>query len=186
MKYKTLKALPWIEVGTVFEYNKDIITGQYWVTLVEWDNIGWLFEFVEWFWLDNDFFEKVEENKIKSFPTASDWFYEIKSYWEIEWVYAHHDDWALYQWNWRWTHEEAKKEVAKRAAIERVRRYIVSNNLLKDESSDRYTIIYLCGGNLESCHYETTRFYSPYGRIKDTDLTQFIEDCREDLLLIHS
>ena len=60
MKYKTLKDLPNIKAGTVFEYNKDIITGQYWVTLVEWDNIGWLLEFVEWFWLDNDFFEKVE------------------------------------------------------------------------------------------------------------------------------
>ena len=69
MKYKTLKALPWIEVGTVFEYNKDIITGQYWVTLVEWDTIGWLLDFINWFGIDNDFFEKVEDNT-KAIPKS--------------------------------------------------------------------------------------------------------------------
>jgi len=187
MKYKTLKALPNIKAGTVFEYNKDIITGQYWVTLVEWDNIGWLLEFVEWFWLDNDFFEKVEEKR-KAVPVAHDEIYIISHTWFISsceyWITV--GEYTINQWNWRWTQEEAELEVKKRAAIERVRRYIVSNGLLEDDKSHIYTIIYYEDKIKNTSVYGCESYYSPYGRIKNTDITQFIEDCREDLLIIHS
>lgn len=185
MKYKTLKALPWIEVGTVFEYNKDIITGQYGVTLIEWDNIWWLLDFINWFGIDNDFFEEVEEKR-KSEPWYRENYYIIWTNWKVWECRKPGEEEEINQWNWRWTREEAEAEVVKRAAIERVRRYLVDNDLLKDNSSGKHIVIYLSNDKLYSCAYNTTYFYSPYGRLKNICLKQFIEDCREDLITIHS
>ena len=94
---------------------------------------------------------------------------------------------TINQGNWRWTEEEAELEARKRAASERVRRYLVRNDLLEEDKRQQYQAVYTSCGDLmvyESRYNES--YYSPYGRIKDTDLTQFIEDCREDLLMIHS
>ena len=95
---------------------------------------------------------------------------------------------TINQGNWRWTEEEAELEARKRAAIERVRRYLVRNDLLEEDEGEIYKTIYvyrqskLIEGLCPIGYY----YYSPYGRIKDIDLTQLLEDCREDLLMIHS
>ena len=47
-------------------------------------------------------------------------------------------DQTLDQGNWRWTREEAELEIKRRAAIERVRRYIVSNDLLEEDKDKQY------------------------------------------------
>ena len=60
MKYKLLKPLPWIKEGTIFEYHKDCTE---WVSLIEWSTIAWLLDFIQWFWLNNDFFEPIVEKK---------------------------------------------------------------------------------------------------------------------------
>lgn len=186
MKYKTLKALPWIDVGTVFEYNKDIITGQYGVTLVNWDTIGWLLDFLNWFGIDNDFFEPLSE-KVKIVPEEDDDLYLITSSGFVRECFYSGMKKSFDQWNWRWTREEAEKEVAKRAAIERVRQYIVSNGLLEEDKWNMYCVIQTYNDMIEPNNIiPASSVYTPYGRLKYTNLTQFIEDCREDLLTIHS
>lgn len=134
----------------------------------------------------SEWFTPVEERKIV--PDEWDKYYIINYYWDIDcmtsmtwWQYQ-----ILYQGSWRWTREEAEKEVVKRAAIERVRRYIVSNGLLEEDKSHMYIVIYYQGKIKYTSVYGDEHYYSPYGRLKDTYLTQFIEDCREDLLLIHT
>ena len=189
MKYKTIKALPWIKVGTVFEYNKDIITGQYWVTLVEWDAIWWLLDFINWFGIDNDFFEKVDEKR-KAVPDYDEEYWSVCGSWEILITKNVNNDLDIKyinQWNWKWTEEEAVLEIKKRAAIERVRRYIVENDLLEEDKDKPYNNVRFAYWKLQT--YPVSGdfiYYSPYSHLKDTDLTQFIEDCREDLLIIHS
>lgn len=60
-KYRLIKELPWIEAGTEFIYN--VGDGRRWVELVWWRNIWWLLDFIKAFWIDNDFFEPIEEKK---------------------------------------------------------------------------------------------------------------------------
>lgn len=90
------------------------------------------------------------------------------------------------QGNWRWTKEEAEAEVAKRAAIERVRRYLVENDLLETDKTKVYKVLHVCNNKVQQDIASLSSFYSPYGRIKRTYINQFLEDCRADLLLIHS
>jgi hypothetical protein len=122
-------------------------------------------------------------------PHYKDIFYVIGNAWSVRECTLEWDERAVAQWNWRWTREEAEAEVAKRAAIERVRRYLVNNDLIEEDRSNPYEVLFYHSSSwfkTMSVDIGSTLFYSPYGRIKDTDLTQFLEDCREDLLLIHS
>ena len=71
---------------------------------------------------------------------------------------------TINQGNWRWTEEEAELEIRKRAAIERVRRYLVSNDLIEEDKSK--TCIYIVWNPLRQeitfDAYNTFRPYSPY------------------------
>lgn len=135
-----------------------------------------------------EWFTPVEEKR-KVVPDIDEHFWIIYSDWGCC-ITANIDAYtqrAIDQGNWRWTQEEAELEVKKRAAIERVRRYLVSNDLLQEDKSKPYYTVYTKDGNLGAYGSPNNEsYYSPYGRIKNTDIDTFLEDCQEDLLLIHS
>ncbi len=133
-----------------------------------------------------EWFEAIPE-KQKAVPTGEELHYWIDECGGVHSTEQCHDD-ELSQWNWRWTREEAEAEVKKRAAIERVRRYLVRNDLLEEDKEEIYKTIYAYRSSvlMVGLHSIGPSYYSPYGRIKYTDLTQLLRDCREDLLLIHS
>jgi len=184
MKYILKKDLPTHKAGTratfnnwIFQTEDGEIIAHYSATdLANHPEI-----FTEWF-------EPVpEKTKRKAVPEDGDFYYTIFGFWDVQ------QDCELYpryisQGNWRWTQEEAELEVRKRAAIERVRRYLVRNDLLEEDKNEIYKTIYAYKPSklIECLCPIGYSYYSPYGRVKDTDLTQFIKDCREDLLLIHS
>lgn len=133
-----------------------------------------------------EWFEPIEEKR-KAVPDVWDNYFVIPSYWEVSLVVnSKHSTPTINQGNWRWTQEEAELEVKKRAAIERVRRYLVSNDLLEEDEKKDYYHLYLHEVSILPFSSKSYKFYSPYGRIKYTNLDMFIEDCREDLLMIHS
>lgn len=135
-----------------------------------------------------EWFEVVPEKR-NAVPALNDNIYLVTDTWGIRhWQYGIIAGSAIAnQGNWRWTQKEAEAEVKKRAAIERVRRYIVSNDLLEENKRKDYRIVYTRNGNvrIETILYDVF-YYSPYGRIKNKDNPKFLEDCREDLLIIHS
>lgn len=136
-----------------------------------------------------EWFTPVEEKR-KVVPVVPDKIYTISATWYTgETAYGHSvGELTINQGNWRWTEEEAELEIRKRAAIERVRRYLVSNDLIEEDKSK--TCIYIVWNPLRQeitfDAYNTFRPYSPYWLIKYVNVEKFIEDCREDLLMIHS
>lgn len=184
MKYVLNKDLPTFKAGTeawlskrgnllTKEDNKEITMYNH-STLAKFPNI-----LTEWF-------TPVEEKR-KAVPDVGEKFFEICNSGEllVDTLEARYNERVIDQGNWRWTQEEAELEVKKRAAIERVRRYLVENDLLEEDKSHMYIVIYYQGKIKYTSVYGDEHYYSPYGRLKDTDLTQFIEDCRVDLLMIH-
>jgi hypothetical protein len=121
-------------------------------------------------------------------PALNDNIYLVSDTWGIRnWQYGIIAGSAIAsQGNWRWTQEEAEAEVAKRAAIERVRRYLVENDLLEEDKEKWYLGIYIYKNKFDIDYNKHASRYSPYGRIKIVSIAEFIDDCREDLLLIHS
>lgn len=136
-----------------------------------------------------EWFTPVEEKR-EVVPVVPDKIYTISATWYVgESEYGHSvGELTINQGNWRWTQEEAELEVRKRAAIERVRRYLVRNDLLEEDEDEIYKTIYVYKPSklIECLCPIGYSYYSPYGRVKGTDLNKFLYDCREDLLLIHS
>ena len=88
------------------------------------------------------------------------------------------------------TKEEAEKEITKRQAIQRVKDYLIENDLLCKKEINEWSIssIYQVSLNIKTGElflewYHTTKHYSPFGYLKSPN-QQFLEDCKEDLLLI--
>ena len=185
MKYVLNKDLPTFKAGTEAWLSKrgnlltkvdgKEITMYNHSTLAKFPNI-----LTEWF-------TPVEEKR-KVVPVVPDDIYIISHTWYIGvceyWTTV--GEYTINQGNWRWTREEAEAEVKKRAAIERVRRYLCERNMLSTDHNEIYYLVRNNNGTIESEENKWYLYYSPYGRIKNTDLTQFLEDCQEDLLIIHS
>lgn len=104
-KYKLLKDLPWVKAWTIFEYSEG------WLSLAEWDSIEWINGFIYWFWLNNDFLEKIEEKK-KSYDDLKEW----------EFVFFIDCDWSIFKGEFSGdirsevflTEQDAKDELARR------------------------------------------------------------------------
>lgn len=185
MKYLLTKDLPTFKAGTIAQLsqNDNLVTkidGKTIVmyaasTLAKFPNI-----LTEWF-------EPIEEKR-KVVPDMWEEYFLIASYWEVKlFINSGYSTPTINQGNWRWTREEAELEVKKSAAIERVRRYLVSNDLLEEDNNKEYQYLYTYNGNIRMhTSIKNTSYFSPYGRLKNVNLQQFLEDCREDLLLIHS
>lgn len=184
MKYVLNKDLPTFKAGTLATFNNWIFKSEDWKVIAHFSATDLATHpniLTEWF-------TSVEEKR-KVVPVAPDEIYIISHTWYISvckyWTSV--GEGTIGQGNWRWTQEEAELEVKKRAAIERVRRYLVQNDLLEEDKNKPYFIFFtkwdiIFAGKVPG----EDSYYSPYGRIKNTDLTQFLEDCREDLLIIHS
>ncbi len=180
MKYVLNKDLPTFKAGTeawlsegghlVTLVNGEMLIIYVGSTLAKFPNI-----LTEWF-------EPIPEKR-KAVPEGDDTYYAIFGGWDVSQTcgYSH----FISQGNWRWTQEEAEAELVKRAAIERVRRYLVRNDLLEEDKTNIHIVVHSCAGILGISNYSWQSHYVPYGRIRCTDITQFLEDCREDLLLIH-
>lgn len=181
MKYTLVKPLPWIDIGTMYPVN-DPCTEQE----------AKLFNFATQFWTDNDFFEKVIEKK-KVRPEEWDRYFSISTFWDVysTTINTNSNIQDISQWNWRWTREEAEKEVRKREAIEKCRQYLVENDmLLIDKEIYKFVkniVTYDISNNrlsLDSNHWYIP--YSPYWHLSTwKNCNKFIEDMKEELLLIH-
>lgn len=86
------------------------------------------------------------------------------------------------------TEEEARKEREKRQAIQRVKDYLIENDLLCSEeevNSEGFVKYYIRydtkNKELVLGHFFYQKYYSPFGYSRNE---QFLEDCKEDLLLI--
>ena len=188
MKYKLLKDLPTYPAGTECHLSKkwNLVSTEDGLviyaksTLDKFPNIL------------TDWFEPIPEKvKPKAVPEDGDGYYYINPRWDISYDNKCSDIQSVIdQWHWRWTSEEAEQEVAKRAAIERVRRYLVENDLLEtDMTKWYYTVVYIDNMHQllsQEFNSNSVFVYSPYGRIKNTSTKQFLKDCRDDLLLVHS
>ena len=121
MKYKLLKPLPWIKEGTICEYHKDDTE---WVSLIEWSTIAWLLDFIQWFWLNNDFFEPIVEKKTYDDLKEGDRIYLINYTGFINERYFENDcrsETFL-------TRQEAEDEHARRELAVRKDRFIPNKN----------------------------------------------------------
>lgn len=177
MKYRLLKPLPWIEVGTIYDSTTEDP-----VTKEEAD----IELFVRCFWTNNDFFEPIKESK---WWEPKEWWEYYDFYGEEEFNNTTWDIIAISAWLAFKTKEEAEKQLKLMQAITRCRKYLVDRDMLLDDLTWRsylYTIIY----HQYKCELSIDWFpyiiYSPYWYINSTDnAKKFIEDCQEDLLLIH-
>lgn len=78
-------------------------------------------------------------------------------------------------------------EKRKRAAIERVRRYLLKNNFIETEYQPYQVIEIENGFPHVRIRGKNIGLHLPYGRIKDgVDLVEFLDLFHKDLLLIHS
>jgi len=183
MKYVLNKDLPTFKAGILATFHNWIFKSEDWKIITHFSATDLATHpkiFTEWF--------TPTEEKRKAVPDDWESYCRINTDGSTSII----TDLNPYNWqvnnqgNWRWTQEEAELEVKKRAAIERVRRYLVRNDLLEEDKEKSYIIIYLNKWNIDFSSYWIHNRYSPYGRIKNTDLTQFVRDCRADLILIHS
>ena len=121
MKYKLLKPLPGIKKGLIFEYHKDDTE---WVKLIEWSTITWLLDFIQWFGIDNDFFEPIVEKKTYDDLKKGDRIYLINYTGSINERYLENDcrsETFL-------TRQEAEDEHARRELAVRKDRFIPNEN----------------------------------------------------------
>jgi len=181
MKYKLLKPLPWIEVGTIYDSTTEDP-----VTKEEAD----IELFVRCFWTNNDFFEPIKESK---WWEPKEW----ESYFCLDWYYQRNDCYSIDElpisaWLFFKTKEEAEKQFKLMQAITRCKRYLVERDMLlssEDIMNDgikKSTVMYKIWTWFLIEAYDTYIQYSPYWHINSTDnAKKFIEDCQEDLLLIH-
>ncbi len=177
IKYRLLKPLPWIEVGTIYDTNVNGVTKQ---------DIDLEF-FVRNFWTDNDFFEPIKESKYWE-PEEGEYYSDIGGeYGKNLWYDC--DDVNISTWLAFKTKEEAEKQLKLMQAITRCKRYLVENDMLLSDSYWKtylYTIMY----NQYTCEICVDWFpyiiYSPYGHINSREnAKKFMKDCEEDLKLIH-
>ena len=93
--------------------------------------------------------------------------------------------------NWFPTEEEAEKELEKRRAIARVKKYIIDNGMYfepgwDDINQEKFNIYYY---DKDTIDYEcslTICNYSPIGYLKsEEDCKKIKEDCMDDLLIIY-
>jgi len=124
MKYKLLKPLPGIEVGTICEYHKDDTE---WVSLIEWSTIAWLLDFIQWFWLNNDFFEPIVEKKTYDDLKRKDRCFEINYNWNVYESYFIADSINCRSETFL-TRQEAEDEHARRELAVRKDRFIPNEN----------------------------------------------------------
>lgn len=181
MKYRLLKPLPWIEVGTIYDTNVNGVTKQ---------DIDLEF-FVRNFWSDNDFFEPIKEPKYFE-PEEGEYYYDIHSAYDKNWWYDC-DDVNISTWLAFKTKEEAEKQLKFMQAITRCKRYLVENDMLlsdddvMDISVAKNSVYYLVHNqSFHSSSWKVCQDYSPYGYINsEENAEKFIKDCEEDLKLIH-
>lgn len=183
MKYILNKDLPTFKAGTLATFNNWIFKSEDWKVIAHFSatDLGTHPNILtEWF-------EPIPEKR-KPVPVVPDTVYSIAANWLIAMTEYGLSIWeqTVNQGNWRWTLEEAEAEVKKRAAIERVRRYLVENDLIEEDKTKFCYYIYVEDWNIWCESRWVCKFYSPYGRIKYINIANFIDDCRADLLLIHS
>lgn len=174
MKYKLLKPLPWIEVGTIFDDERDINLS---ITM----DLLRLDSFVKAFWTDNDFFEYVEEKYWIPRPSdiCYDLYGDIFNQW-IMWVLA----WLAFK-----TKEEAEKQLRLMQAITRCRKYLVDNDFLITDNilfNHRFTVSKIRQWIFLVEWHSLNVVYSPYWYINSKEnADKFIKDCEKDLKIIH-
>lgn len=182
MKYRLLKSLPWIEVGTIYDSSKED-------PMTKWE--ADLEMFARNFWTNNDFFEPIKESKYWE-PEEGEYYYDIHSEYGKHWWYDC-DDVNISAWLAFKTKEEAEKQLKFMQAITRCRKYLVENDMLlsDDEVMDisvaKNSVYYLVHN--QSFHFSSWKYtqdYSPYGYINsEENAEKFMKDCEEDLKLIH-
>ncbi len=122
-RYKILKDLLWLEAWKIIE-NEKIFSLSY---------------LKENWWL-----EEIKE-ELKSIYNLEYWdkHYFITSYWLIKstkWYWDSIDEWALEIWNVFLTYKEAEKELNKRKALSKIKRWIWENKIELSKDFDWYTI----------------------------------------------
>ena len=181
MKYKLVKPLPWLEVGTIYDTNVNGVTKQ---------DIDLEF-FVRNFWTDNDFFESIKESKWWD-PEEGEYYYDIHSEYGKHWWYDC-DDVNISAWLAFKTKEEAEKQLKLMQAITRCRKYLVEHDMLltseealSDDGIQYKYILYSYWDNIGIMRCDNVIYYSPYWYINSrTNAEKFLKDCEEDLKLIH-
>lgn len=182
MKYRLLKPLPWIEVGTIYDSTTEDP-----VTKEEAD----IELFVRCFWTNNDFFEPIKESKYWE-PEEWEYYYDIGGVYDKNWWYDC-DDVNISTWLAFKTKEEAEKQFKLMQAITRCKRYLVERDMLltseealSDDGSQYKYVLYRYWDNIEITWCDNALYYSPYWHINSrTNADKFIKDCEEDLKLIH-
>lgn len=166
MKYRLLKPLPWIEVGTIYDSTKEEADIEL---------------FVRCFWTNNDFFEPIKESK---WWEPKEWweyydFYGEEEFNNTKWDVTNISAWLAFK-----TKEEAEKQLKLMQAITRCKRYLVENDFIS--ISNWYLVCINNNSILETYSTVWISIYTPYGYINSkTNCDKFIKDCQEDLLLIH-
>lgn len=80
------------------------------------------------------------------------------------------------------TEEEAQKELNKRQAIMRIKKYIWENDIYSTDSNDR-CVLMVCDGDVRFHTLELNeKYYSPIGEVCFNQ--RLLKDCKEDLLII--
>lgn len=130
MKYKLKKNINGAEAGTEFKYNKE--SELYWVDLINWKSVWNILDLIRAIWIDNeDYFEKIDE-KPKSIYDLKEWcFYTISPNHEISSHYI--KLWCLLEkrisiWDAFLTKEEAEKELSKRKALAKIKKWSWEND----------------------------------------------------------
>lgn len=190
-KYKLLKNFLYLKVGDIVnithlcwsEMKKYIISKDKWIIAEIIDSTYFVFE---------EYFEEIKEEK--SIFELQEWdkYYIINCDWNIG--LCDYDWWNLDRkfiktWNIFLTKEEAEKELARRKAIQRIKKYCWENNIeYKENVSNKdfkYEIRYSIINNWLDYTWDINFKYFWYFFFKNIEDTEkVIKNCKEDLKII--
>ncbi len=206
-KYKLLKDLPGVKAWTVIWIESEIKIPEIWfevwpiiISILEWDvDEKWkktLGNILREYLLDID--KLIEDWWLKEIKERPKSIYELKEWDKYRYIIFDNKDVAYNIISWYFwyeiyqdklevgnvflTKEEAEKELEKRKALARIKKWIYENGIELADKDDKFvfTIMYsLTDKDLEICYWNVVSFDNILFKYKN-DAQKCLEECRED------
>ena len=165
-EYKLIKELPWLEVGEIidnsFNFSLSYLKNTWWIEEIkEPKSIYELKEWDEYFYIDDLWY-------IQSIVLDYIQYYELR----------------LEIWNTFLTKQEAEKELDKRKALSKIRKWIFKNNMELSKDFDWYTIYAIPE---EVVVWENLYCRNEFGIIfySKEDAEKCLEECKQEREILY-